>query len=176
MELQSRCNTQSETEKFCPADGVENTASREPAVIRRAHNVKEEYHYYKQMLPKHVRLSMNVGEEKTINFSYMFLASGTNFVHDLPANIEVKVFKEGVDVTEEGVSGVSNGDRLDFQAKFRLASCPEDPLLWDKENHFRLNATEGQGMHIYLTFLCTCSCDKFNAKGRICRNDKKVDL
>jgi len=47
-------------------------------------------------------------------------------------------------------------------------------LLWDKENHFRLNATEGQGMHIYLSFLCTCSCDKFNAKGQICRNDKKT--
>ena len=176
MELLSRCNIQSETEKICPANGVENTASMEPEVIQKPHYVKEENHYYKQMQPKHVRLSMNVGEQKTIDFSYMFMASGTDFVHDLPANVEVKVFNQGVDVTNRGVSGVRNGLRLNFQAKFRLNSCPEDPFLWDNENHFRFNLTEGEGMHIYLSFLCTCSCDKFNAKGHICRNDKKVNL
>ena len=176
MELQSRCSIKSETEKLCPANGVENTASLDPEVIKRPHYVKYEYHYYKQMQPKHVRLSLNVGEEKTIDFSYMFIASGTDFVHDFPSNVEVKVFQGDVDVTDKGVRGVRNGAKRNFQAKFRLTSCPEDPLLWDKENHFRLNATEGQGMHIYLSFLCTCSCDKFNAKGQICRNDNKNEI
>jgi len=138
VELQSRCNIQSETEKLCPANGVENTASVEPEVTRKPHYVKEEYHYYKPMQPKHVRLSMNVGEEKTINFTYMFINSETDFVHDLPANLEVKIFKDGTDVTEKGVSGIYNGNTLGFQAKFRLTSCPEDPSLWDKENHFRM--------------------------------------
>ena len=147
----------------------------DPESIKKPAYVKEEYSYYKQMQPKHVRLSMNVGEEKIIDFSYMFIASGTDFVHDLPPNVEVKVFhNNGTDVTKEGVRGIYNGDRVTFQAKLRLTSCPEDPLLWDKENHYRFNLTEGQGMHIYLSLLCTCSCDKFNAKGQICRNDKKV--
>ena len=176
MELQSRCSIKSETEESCPANGVENTASMEPEEIKKPHYVKEEYHYYDQMLPEHVRLSLNVGEEKTINFSYMFIASGTDFVHDFPSNVEVKVFRDGVDVTEVPVRGVLNSVRLNFQAKIRLTKCPENPLLWDKENLFRLNATEGQGMYIYLSFLCTCSCDKFNAKGQICRNDEKVYL
>ena len=67
---------------------------------------------------------------------------------------DVKVFNGDVDVTEEGVRGVRNGAKRNFQAKFRLTSCPEDPLLWDKENHFRLNATEGQEcISVYVFFV-----------------------
>ena len=175
MELQSRCNIQSVTEKSCPADGVQKTTSMDPTSIQKPSYIKEVYSKYKQMLPKYVRLSMNVGEEKTINFSYKFIWSRTDFVHDLPPNVEVKVFhNNGTDVTKEGVRDIDSGDRVTFQAKLRLTSCPDDPLLWEKENHYRFNLTEGQGMHIYLSLLCTCSCDKFNAKGQICRNDKKV--
>ena len=39
---------------------LENTVSMEPEAMHMPHYVKEEYHYNKQMQPKHVRLSMNV--------------------------------------------------------------------------------------------------------------------
>ena len=169
MDLKTRCNDANKTLELCPEDGVEDTTSMAPTVIKRPHYVKEEYAYYVQMSPKHVRLEMNPGDEKIIDFSYFFISSGTQFVHDLPKNfISVRIFHGSKDITEVGINGIQNAETEYFSMRLRLIACPRDPNLW-KENHYQLNATQGQTMHIYLKFLCLCSCDSF-ANKNVCRS------
>ena len=87
--------------------------------------------------------------------------------------MEMKIFnKQNSEVTDIR----SFGGTSDFQVKLRLNSCPDNPMLW-KENHYQLNATTGRGdetMHIFIRFLCTCSCDRLSAERKICSNEKKV--
>lgn len=87
--------------------------------------------------------------------------------------MEMKIFnKQNSEVTDIR----SFGGTSDFQVKLRLNSCPDNPMLW-KENHYQLNATTGRGdetMHIFIRFLCTCSCDRLSAERKICSNEKKT--
>ena len=170
MDLTARCNNITESAKLCPPEGVENTLSMDPVVIRKPYNVEEGYSTdNKLMKPKFVRLEMNVGEEKTFNFTWWFWSHTVHFSDDFPENLERKIFLKNSEIHS---SLRSFGGTDNFQLRLKLKSCPEDPLLW-KENHYQFKGND-ESMHIFLRFLCSCSCDRFSTDGKICSNEQKV--
>ena len=128
---------------------------------------------YSPMIPQHVRMELNKGEEKTIDFTYNYQSVGAIFSTTLPDFVDLKITHGPFDVTESGICN-GQGKTVPFQAKLKLKYCPEDPNLW-REQAYRINSSryDQNALHIHLTLLCSCPCDKFSGEN-ICRNDKKV--
>ena len=175
-EIKSRCNSINETKKTCPSSRVENKFSGGPTIIRETRKQRFQYDWV-QLRPQGVELVMNVGDIKYLNFTYMFINSGTTFSHDFPENIELKIFSTcgGKFPLKEvkGCYGILNGNTLDFYARFQLKSCPEKSSDWEKA--YKLTLSQGDVLDIDFKAFCSCSCDKFTTDG-ICRNDKKVKI
>ena len=125
------------------------------------------------MIPQHVRMELNAGEEKTIDFTFHYDSVGAVFTTSLPDFVELKITHGPWDVTESGICN-GQGKTIPFKAHLRLKSCPEDHSLW-REQAYRINSSfyDTHALHIHLTLLCSCPCDKFSGEN-ICRNDEKV--
>ena len=172
--MQSRCSSIKENEKICPSDRKEKKFTGEPKIVKESREQKFEYDWV-QLHPQQVQLEMNVGDTKYLNFTYMFISMGTTFSHDLPENVDVKIFStclEGGSPKEvKGCYRITNGNIVQFYASFHLNSCPEKSSDWEKS--YKLTLSQGDVLDIDMKMFCSCSCDKFSTDG-ICRNDKKV--
>ena len=173
-DMKSRCSSIKENEKICPSDRKEKKFTGEPKIVKESREQKFEYDWV-QLHPQQVQLEMNVGDTKYLNFTYMFISMGTTFSHDLPENVDVKIFStclEGGSPKEvKGCYGITNGNIVQFYASFHLNSCPEKSSDWEKS--YKLTLSQGDVLDIDMKMFCSCSCDKFSTDG-ICRNDKKV--
>ena len=174
LEMKSRCNSIKENEKFCPSERREAKLNSVPTIIKESREQKSRWSKA-QLHPQQVELEMNVGDVQYLNFTYMFINSGTSLSHDLPENVDLKIFSScGGDylLTEvSGCYGILNGNSVKFYARFHLKSCPEKSSDWEKS--YKLTLSQGDVLDIDLKMFCSCSCDKFSTDG-ICRNDKKV--
>ena len=148
-------------------------ASMDPTPIPKPYLYDIDDSGFPPMIPQHVRMELNAGEEKKIDFTFHYGSSGAVFTTNLPDFVELKITHGPFDVTKSGICS-GQGKTVPFQASLRLKSCPEDPTLWS-ERAYRINSSfyDVYALHIHLTLLCTCSCDKFSAEN-ICRNDEKV--
>ena len=173
-DMKSRCSSIKENEKICPSDRKEKKFTGEPKIVKQSREQKFEYDWV-QLHPQQVQLDMNVGDTKYLNFTYMFISMGTTFSHDLPENVDVKIFStclEGGSPKEvKGCYRITNGNIVQFHASFHLNSCPENSSDWEKS--YKLTLSQGDVLDIDMKMFCSCSCDKFSTDG-ICRNDKKV--
>jgi len=173
VDLSSRCNSRDETSKVCPVQGAEKTASMVPTPIPKPYWYKINDAGFPHINPQHVRMELNAGEEKTIDFTFHDGSGRRVFSNNLPDFVELKIMHGPWDVTEIGIC-TSRGKDVPFQAHLRLKSCPEDPTLW-REHAYKINSSfhDSDALHIHLTLLCSCPCDKFSGEN-ICRNDKKT--
>jgi len=179
----ARCNTKKLISEICPADGIEKKYDAEPRIIK-AHTDLSAWASpsFIQLRPKHVEIGLNVGEPKILNFTYMFMQSGTVFTHNLPDHIGLKIFSTCGKWEEEkevdGCHRILNGKVIKFRAEFQLKYCPKDASMW-KGNYLIFNTQGDYGddpdFHVDLKLFCACSCDK-HTPDLVCRNDKKKYL
>ena len=117
----ARCNTKKLISEICPADGIEKKYDAEPRIIK-AHTDLSAWASpsFIQLRPKHVEMGLNVGEPKILNFTYMFMQSGTVFTHNLPDHIGLKIFSTCGKWEEEkevdGCHHILNGKVIKFFA------------------------------------------------------------
>ena len=70
----ARCSTKEQNEATCPPEGREKKYDEEPVVLKN-HTDFEKSPRYAQLQPKHVEMRLNVGETKTLPFTYMFISN-----------------------------------------------------------------------------------------------------
>merc|ERR1711892_850370 len=147
-DLASRCSSIKENEKICPTERIEKKFRGGPTIIKESREQKFAYDWV-QLRPQQVKLEMNVGDIKYLNFTYMFINSGTSFSHDLPDNVELKIFSvcDGLQLKErEGCYGILNGQEVQFYARFHMKSCPEKASDWEKS--YKLTLSQGDALDI----------------------------
>ena len=181
-DLASRCSTKENNEATCPLESRENKYTEELVILKQHTDLT----YYMspqfiQLRPKHVEMGLNVGELKTLPFTYMFMLNGNTFSHNLPDHIELKIFSNcgsGAQSEVKGCYNIYNGVTVKFNAQFRLKYCPKDASLW--KGSYQISNSQGDygdddDLHVDLKLFCACSCDKHGTE-KVCRNDKKVSL
>ena len=174
----ARCSTKEQNEATCPPEGREKKYDEAPVVLKN-HTDFEKSPRYAQLQPKHVEMRLNVGETKTLPFTYMFISMLNVLTHNLPDHIELKIFSncsQGRVKEINNCTEILNGVTVKFDAHFRLKYCPKDASLWDKT--YQIHNSQGESrddgnIHVDLKLFCACSCDKHGTEN-ICRNDRKV--
>ena len=179
-DLATRCSAKEQNEESCPIEGREKKYDDDPVIIKEHIDLKWYMSpQFIQLRPKHVEIGLNVGEIKTLPFTYMFMLSGTTFSHNMPDHIELKIFSNcgsGREVEVKECWGIRHGLTVRFEAQFRLKYCPKDASLWT--GSYQIHNSQGDygdddDLHIDFKFFCACSCDKYRTE-KVCRNDKKV--
>jgi len=181
-DLATRCNTKEQNEEICPLEGREKKHDEDPVILKQHVDLKWYMSpQFIQLRPKHVEMGLNVGEIKTLPFTYMFMLNGNTFTHNLPDHIELKIFSNcgsGGEVEVKECRGIRNGRTVKFKAQFRLKYCPKDASLWT--GSYQIHNSQGdygddEDLHVDFKLFCTCSCDKYGTE-KVCRNDKKSYL
>eukprot|EP00092_Neocalanus_flemingeri_P055986 GFUD01066297.1.p1 GENE.GFUD01066297.1~~GFUD01066297.1.p1 ORF type:complete len:898 (+),score=162.35 GFUD01066297.1:62-2755(+) len=176
QEIKTRCNSIEATQEICPSSSIERKFTGGPTTIVETRKQRFKGDWV-QLQPQGVELVMNVGDTKYLDFTYMFINSGTTFSHNFPENIELEIYSTcgGKFRLKEvkGCHGILNGNTVQFHARFRLKSCPAKSSKW--ENSYKLTLSQGDALDIDFKAFCSCSCDQF-VTSAICRNDKKTFL
>ena len=180
LNLLARYSTKQQNEATCPPEGREKKYNEAPVVIKKHTDLKMYMSpQFIQLRPKHVEIGLNVGEIKTLPFTYKFMTMGNVFTHNLPDHIELKIFStcgQGVEREVNKCTEIYNGVTVKFNAQFRLKYCPEDASLW--KGSYQIHNSQGDygdddDLHVDVKLFCACSCDKHGTEN-ICRNDRKV--
>merc|ERR1719481_1761000 len=180
--LSARCSTKEHNEEICPEEGREKKYTEDPVVLKEHVDLGPWMTpHFIQLRPKHVEMGLNVGEIKTLPFTYMYILNGNTYSHNLPDFIELKIFSDcgrSNETEVEGCHGILNGKTIHFKAQFRLKYCPKDASLW--KGSYLISNTQGDygkddDLHVDIKLFCACSCDKLGTE-KVCRNDKKEYL
>ena len=175
INLSARCSSRVQNEDTCPPEGREKKYDDAP-VVKKWHSDLTTYMSLQsiQLRPKHVEMGLNVGEIKTLPFTYRFNGPTIVFSYNLPDHVELKIFSncgQGEEKEVDRCTGIRYGVIVKFNAQFRLKYCPKDASLW--KGSYQIHNSDGGDLDVDLKLFCACSCDKHGTENT-CRNDKKV--